>query len=278
METVSLNRCFGGVQGIYQHNSWCTRTPMKFSVFVPPGADNGHCPVLWYLSGLTCTEENFTVKAGAQQFAARYGLVIVAPDTSPRGAGVVGEDDNYDFGTGAGFYVDATESPWSENYRMYSYVTQELQELVLSHFPIDAQRQGITGHSMGGHGALTIGLKNPDCYRSISAFSPICAPIQCPWGQKALSGYLGLDESRWLEYDATELVKQGRRSGEILIDQGDADGFVHEQLKPEIFSAACEAAGQPVRVRMQPGYDHSYYFIASFIEEHIQFHAERLAE
>ncbi len=278
METVSLNRCFGGVQGIYQHDSVCTRTPMKFSVFVPPAAAEENCSVLWYLSGLTCTEENFTVKAGAQQYAARHGLVVVAPDTSPRGAGVPGEDESYDFGTGAGFYVDATEMPWSDNYRMYSYVTEELQELVLSQFPVDAQRQGITGHSMGGHGALTIGLKNPDCYRSISAFSPICAPIQCPWGQKAFSGYLGLDEANWTQYDATELIKQGCTSGDILIDQGDADGFLQEQLKPALFSAACEAAQQPVRVRMQPGYDHSYYFISSFIEEHIQFHAERLAQ
>ena len=250
---------------------------MQFSVYVPPAAAEGSCPALWYLSGLTCTEENFTVKAGAQQYAAHHGLVLIAPDTSPRGAGIVGEDDNYDFGSGAGFYVDATQPPWSDNYLMYSYITGELQELVLEQFPVNAARQGITGHSMGGHGALTIGLKNPNLYQSISAFSPICAPTQCPWGQKALSGYLGLDESKWLEYDACELVRQGYSSGEILIDQGEADGFVQEQLKPELFSAACDAAGQAVRLRMQPGYDHSYYFIASFIGEHIQFHAERLS-
>ncbi len=276
MEAVSEHRSFGGVQGIYRHDSECTGTPMQFSVFVPGDAADSICATLWFLSGLTCTEENFTVKAGVQQFAARHGLIVVAPDTSPRGAGIEGEDDSYDFGSGAGFYVDATESPWSRNYRMYSYITRELQELVVTNFPVDRSRQGITGHSMGGHGALTIGLRNPDLFRSISAFSPICAPTQCPWGKKALGGYLGADESLWTEHDATELIKQGFRSGEILIDQGDADGFLHEQLKPELLSAACETAGQPLQLRMQAGYDHSYYFIASFIEDHIRFHRERL--
>ena len=276
METVSENRCFGGMQGIYRHQSDCTKTPMQFSVYVPPTADGAQCPVLWYLSGLTCTEENFTVKAGAQRFAAEHRLIIVAPDTSPRGAAIFGEDDSYDFGTGAGFYVDATQPPWSSNYRMYSYITDELQNLVSRNFSIDPDRQGITGHSMGGHGALTIGLKNPHLFRSISAFAPICAPIQCPWGQKALSGYLGADESSWVEYDATELIRQGLRSDKILIDQGDADGFLHEQLKPEMFADACEQAGQPLNLRMQAGYDHSYYFIASFIEDHIAFHASCL--
>ncbi len=276
MEVVSEHRSFGGIQGIYRHESQCTGTPMQFSVYLPPETAESKCAVLWFLSGLTCTEENFTVKAGAQQFASRHSLIVVAPDTSPRGAGITGEDDTYDFGTGAGFYVDATESPWVRNYLMYTYVTRELQDLVISNFPVDPSRQGITGHSMGGHGALTIGLKNPKLFRSISAFAPICAPTQCPWGQKALSGYLGLDETLWSDYDATELVKRGFRSQTILVDQGEADGFLEEQLKPELLSAACEAASQSLQLRMQPGYDHSYYFISSFIEDHIEFHAMRL--
>lgn len=276
METVSEQRCFGGVQGIYSHVSRETGTPMRFSVYAPPQAEAGAVPVLWYLSGLTCTEENFTVKAGAQRYAAEHGVMLVAPDTSPRGAGVDGEDDDYDFGTGAGFYVDATEPPWSRNYRMYSYVTRELPELVFDRFPGDPARQGITGHSMGGHGALTIGLGNPGTYGSISAFSPICAPMRCPWGQKALQGYLGDDRDTWRAHDATELVLAGTPGGEILVDQGDEDGFLGEQLKPELLVAACEAAGQPVNVRMQPGYDHSYHFVATFIGDHVRFHAERL--
>lgn len=274
MEVVSEQRCFGGTQGVYRHESSETGTPMQFSVFQPDGANNA--PVLWYLSGLTCTEENFTVKAGAQRYAAQYGLILVAPDTSPRGAGVKGEDDDYDFGSGAGFYVDATQTEWSQHYRMYSYVTSELPELVFSSFSGNQQRQGITGHSMGGHGALTIGLKNPDQYHSISAFSPICAPMQCQWGQKAFSGYLGDGEESWKQYDAVELIAEGRKSGEILIDQGGADDFLDSQLKPHLFKTACETANQPLTLRIQPGYDHSYYFIASFIGEHIKFHAERL--
>ncbi len=277
MEVVSENRCFGGMQGVYRHRSVCTKTPMQFAVFVPPAANSRRFPVLWYLSGLTCTEENFTVKAGAQRFAAQHGLIIVAPDTSPRGAQVPGEDDSYDFGTGAGFYVDATQHPWSQNYHMYSYITRELQELVIENFAADPDRQGITGHSMGGHGALTIGLKNPQLFRSVSAFSPICAPMQCPWGQKALDGYLGEDRSAWLEYDAVELIRQGHRSDEILVDQGDADGFLHEQLKPELLAEVCHELNQPLNLRMQPGYDHSYFFIASFIGDHIDFHASRLS-
>ncbi len=276
MEVVSEHRSFGGVQGIYRHESQCTGTPMQFSVYLPPAATESHCPVLWFLSGLTCTEENFTVKAGAQQFASRHNLIVVAPDTSPRGAGIPGEDDTYDFGTGAGFYVDATESPWSRNYQMYTYITRELQDLVISNFPANPSRQGITGHSMGGHGALTIGLKNANLFHSLSAFAPICAPSQCPWGRKTLSGYLGLDETLWSDYDAIELINRGFRSQTILVDQGEADGFLEEQLKPELLSAACEAAGQSLQLRMQPGYDHSYYFISSFIEDHIQFHASRL--
>ena len=276
METVNEHRCFGGVQGIYEHASMVTGTNMRFAVFVPDHSSTGDLPVLWYLSGLTCTEENVTVKAGAQKFAAEHGLIFVAPDTSPRGAGIAGEDEDYDFGTGAGFYLDATEAPWSKNYQMYSYIVDELQGLLVHHFPADAKRQGITGHSMGGHGALTIGLKNPHLFKSISAFSPICAPTQCPWGHKALGGYLGEDKTLWGFYDATELVKQGKKSGEILIDQGDADDFLQEQLKPELFEAACADMGQPLKLRMQPGYDHSYYFISTFIGDHISFHADRL--
>lgn len=278
MEVVSEHRCFTGTQGIYSHASSETGTPMRFSVYVPPQAESSKAPVLWYLSGLTCTEENFTVKAGAQRYAAEHGIMLVAPDTSPRGAGIEGEDDDYDFGTGAGFYVDATQSPWGQNYRMYSYITKELPEIIFANFPGDIDKQGITGHSMGGHGALTIGLKNPDRYKSISAFSPICAPSQVPWGRKALGGYLGENLQGWKEYDATELVKSGRRSDHsILIDQGGADGFLEEQLKPELFEAACKEANQPVEVRIQAGYDHSYYFIASFIQDHIRFHAARLS-
>ena len=276
METVSEHRCFGGVQGVYRHQSQHTSTPMQFSAFVPSAAARGKCPVLWFLSGLTCTEENFTVKAGAQKYAESYGMIVVVPDTSPRGAGIEGEDESYDFGTGAGFYLDATQAPWDQNYRMYSYITQELQDLVSDNFPIDCSRQGITGHSMGGHGALTIGLKNPHLYRSISAFSPICSPTQCPWGQKALRGYLGANGSAWTQYDAVELIRNGYRSGEILVDQGEADNFLQEQLKPELLSSVCVETGQPLQLRMQPGYDHSYYFIASFIEDHIEFHASSL--
>lgn len=277
MEIVSEHRCFGGVQGVYRHHSQCTKTPMQFSVYLPPAASKGNRPVLWFLSGLTCTEENFTIKAGAQKHAAQSGMILIVPDTSPRGADIEGEDESYDFGTGAGFYLDATQSPWSRNYHMYSYITQELQDFVSENFPADRTRQGITGHSMGGHGALTIGLKNPNVYRSISAFAPICAPTKCPWGQKALRGYLGDDDSAWAQYDAVELIRKGCRSSEILVDQGEADNFMQEQLKPELLSSACVETGQDLQLRMQPGYDHSYFFIASFIEDHITFHASKLA-
>ena len=276
METVSEHRCFGGVQGVYRHQSQYTNTPMQFSAFLPSAVARGKCPVLWFLSGLTCTEENFTVKAGAQKHAESYGMILVVPDTSPRGAGIEGEDESYDFGTGAGFYLDATQAPWDRNYRMYSYITQELQALVMDNFPIDSTRQGITGHSMGGHGALTIGLKNSNLYRSISAFAPICSPIRCPWGQKALGRYLGDDDSASTQYDAVELIRKGHRSGEILVDQGKSDNFLQEQLKPELLSSVCVETGQPLQLRIQPGYDHSYYFIASFIEDHIAFHASSL--
>ncbi|MGI9316657.1 MAG: S-formylglutathione hydrolase [bacterium] len=276
MEKLSEQRCFGGVQGVYRHQSDQTNTPMQFAVFSPPQAELGEVPVLWYLSGLTCTEENFTIKAGAQRYAAERGIMLIAPDTSPRGAGIPGEDEDYDFGSGAGFYLDATVEPWSAHYRMYSYITAELPELVFENFSGDRTRQGICGHSMGGHGALTIGLKHPEIYSSISAFSPICAPIPCPWGQKALTGYLGESQSQWQHYDTCALIAAGGRSGEILVDQGQADDFIDSQLMPQKLQQVCEESNQPLTLRRQPGYDHSYYFIASFIGEHIAFHAERL--
>ena len=276
MEKLSEQRCFGGVQGIYRHQSEQTGTAMRFSLFTPPQAEHNKVPVLWFLSGLTCTEENFTVKAGAQRYAAEHGLMLVVPDTSPRGINLPGEDDSYDFGSGAGFYLDATVQPWSEHYRMYSYITAELPEVVFENFGGDPSRQGVTGHSMGGHGALTIGLKNPEVFTSISAFSPICAPAECPWGQKALTGYLGQNREEWRHYDTCMLISDGKRSGEILVDQGQADEFLHSQLMPEKLQQVCRESGQVLRLRLHPGYDHSYYFIASFIGDHVAFHAERL--
>ncbi|MBO6947866.1 MAG: S-formylglutathione hydrolase [Rhodospirillales bacterium] len=276
-ETVSENKCFGGTQGVYKHTSQELGCDMKFAVFTPPQAENDTRPVVFWLSGLTCTEENFTVKAGAQRVAAELGLVIVAPDTSPRGDDVPDDAGSYDFAKGAGFYLDATRQPWSKNYRMYSYITGELPSLIFKHFPAQADRQGIMGHSMGGHGALTIALKNPDTFSSVSAFSPIVAPCQVPWGEKAFSGYLGDDKSAWKEYDATALVDSGKRfDGKILIDQGTADNFLEEQLRPELFADACAKVGQKLDLRMQPGYDHSYFFIASFIEDHLRHHAASL--
>lgn len=275
MKTISEQKCFAGTQGTYSHISELTATEMRFAVYEPARAD-GPMPILWYLSGLTCTEENFVIKAGAQRYAAEHGLMLVAPDTSPRGTNLPGEDDAYDFGSGAGFYLDATRTPWSAHYRMYSYIVTELPELVFQHFPADPVRQGITGHSMGGHGALTIGLKHPSTYRSVSAFSPICAPSRVPWGKKALTGYLGDDESAWAQYDATQLVLQGCRTSRILIDQGEADEFLQEQLRPDVFQAACDKMKQPVEIRYQAGYDHSYYFIATFIGDHIRFHWQAL--
>ena len=251
---------------------------MQFSVYSPAKAEHSAVPVLWYLSGLTCTEENFTIKAGAQRYAAEHGIMLIAPDTSPRGAAIPGEDEDYDFGSGAGFYVDAAVEPWSKHYRMYSYVTKELPELIFNNFNADHTRQGITGHSMGGHGALNIGLKHPGIYQSISAFSPICAPAECAWGQKAFRGYLGDDQNQWRQYDACALIADGGRSGEILVDQGDADDFLENQLMPKKLQEVCERHGQPLHLRIQPGYDHSYYFIASFIGDHIAFHAERLRQ
>jgi S-formylglutathione hydrolase len=276
METLSESRAFGGVQGVYRHASKATGGPMELGVFTPPQAEAGPVPVLTYLSGLTCTWENVTVKAGAQRFAAEHGLLFVAPDTSPRGGDLPGEDDSYDFGSGAGFYVDATREPWSGSYRMYSYVTEELPALLADHFPADTARQGITGHSMGGHGALVAALRNPDRYRSVSAFAPISAPSHCPWGQKAFEGYLGPDREAWRRYDACELAASSGWRGPILVDQGDADQFLEEQLQPERLRRACADAGLELELRYQPGYDHSYYFIATFIGDHFAHHARLL--
>lgn len=247
---------------------------MRFAVFIPPQAKSHPVPVLYYLSGLTCTEENFTAKAGAQRYAAQHGLMLVAPDTSPRGVNIPGEDDDWDFGSSAGFYVDATIAPWSCHYRMYSYVTQELPTLIAEHFAIQPDRQGIFGHSMGGHGALVAGLRNPDLFKSISAFAPIAAPMQCPWGQKAFTNYLGSNPETWRDYDASLLVKHHADANRlILIDQGTADAFLESQLMPQVLETACKDAGQPLNLRFQDSYDHSYFFIATFMEDHIRHHA-----
>jgi S-formylglutathione hydrolase len=269
--------CFGGTIGFYGHASTETGTEMKFSVFVPPQAAARPLPVLYFLAGLTCTEETFMIKATALRHAADLGLVLVAPDTSPRGLGLPSEDDDWDFGTGAGFYLDAEAEPWKRNYRMYSYVTKELPALVEANFPVDAERKGVFGHSMGGHGALTIALKNPQSYKSVSAFAPICNPVAVPWGEKAFSNYLGADRTRWLAWDAAELLKQGSRfPGSILIDQGLKDQFLTTQLRPEAFEAAAAGAGQELVLRRHAAYDHSYWFIQTFIEDHLKWHAERL--
>ncbi len=274
----SETKCFGGKLGFYRHFSKQCQTDMSFAVFTPPQASQGPVPVLYYLSGLTCTEENFITKAGAQRYAADNGIMLVAPDTSPRGLDLPGEADDWDFGTGAGFYVDATVEPWSKHYRMYSYVVEELPALIGQHFPANTKRQGIMGHSMGGHGALVCALRNRDRYLSVSAFSPIAAPMRSPWGKKAFSGYLGSDEATWKDYDASELVATANFGGNILIDQGTADQFLETQLMPRVFEQACEAAGQLLTLRMQPGYNHSYYFIATFIEDHLKHHATALLD
>ena len=277
LDTVSVTRAHGGTQHVVRHQSRTTGTEMTFSVFVPPQADEGAaCPVVWYLSGLTCTHANVTEKAEYRRACAELGLIFVAPDTSPRGEGVA-DDPAYDFGQGAGFYVDATEEPYARNYRMYSYITEELPAVVESVFPIDLRRQGITGHSMGGHGALTIALNNPGRYRSVSAFAPIVAPSQVPWGEKALSRYLGPDRGEWMKHDAVALIKTGARVPEILVDQGEADSFLERELRPELLRAACREAGIDLTLRLQPGYDHSYFFISTFMEDHLRWHAERLA-
>jgi S-formylglutathione hydrolase len=278
LETVSANRAFGGVQGVYRHQSRETGTPMIFSVFLPPRAEAGRkLPVVWYLSGLTCTHANVTEKGEFRRACAELGLIFVAPDTSPRGEGVPDDPAGaYDFGLGAGFYVDATEPPFAANYRMYSYITKELPALIAAAFPADMSRQGITGHSMGGHGALVIGLREQGRFRSVSAFAPIVAPSQVPWGEKALGGYLGPDRAAWAGYDACALIAAGHRAPPLLVDQGGADNFLTGQLRPELLREACEAAGQKLSLRLQPGYDHSYYFISSFMEDHLRWHARAL--
>ena len=277
LTTNSALRCFGGTVGFYSHDSEATATQMNFSVYVPPQAESGPVPVLYYLAGLTCTEETFQIKGAAQRYAAEHGLMLVARDTSPRGAGIPGEDDDFDFGTGASFYLDATADSWSRNYNMYTYITRELQQIIREEFPADTDRQGVFGHSMGGHGALTLALKNPEVYRSVSAFAPVCNPVNVPWGEKAFGNYLA-NESEWSTYDATELVRAQPFSDgrEILVDQGTEDQFLYEQLSPEAFEAACQKAGQPITLRWQEGYDHSYYFISTFMEDHIAHHARAL--
>ncbi len=275
MEQVSSWKAHGGTQSVHTHQSAQTGTSMTFSVFVPDHASGARLPVLWYLSGLTCTHANVTEKGDFRQACAEHGVVFIAPDTSPRGDDVP-DDEGYDFGKGAGFYVDATQQPWAANFRMRSYIEQELPALVAEHFPVDMARQGITGHSMGGHGALTIALRNASRFRSVSAFSPIVSPLSCPWGDKALGGYLGQDRAAWREYDACALIADGARVPALLVDQGEADGFLEEQLKTQLLVEACEKAGQAATIRMQPGYDHSYYFISSFLAEHVKWHAERL--
>jgi len=277
VEQIGANKCFGGQQLRFRHHSTVLGCDMTFSVYLPPQVEKSPVPVVWWLSGLTCTDENFVTKAGAQRYAAELGLALVAPDTSPRGEGVPDDPEGaWDCGLGAGFYVNATEAPWRSHYRMYDYVVRELPDLVGAGFPVDLARAGISGHSMGGHGALTIALRNPGRFRSVTAFSPICSPSRCPWGEKALGNYLGPDRDTWREYDASLLLAASREHLPVLVDQGDADGFLAEQLRTELLSEACAEAGYPMTIRMQPGYDHSYFFIASFIGEHLGFHAGHL--
>ena len=278
MEVISQHACFGGVQRFLRHDSRECAGPMRVAVYEPPQARQGKAvPVLYWLSGLTCTEETFAIKAGAQRLAAQYGLILVAPDTSPREPRMPGDDAHWDFGLGAGFYVDATEAPWSAHYRMYSYVTRELPELIGANFAAaDPARQSIMGHSMGGHGALVCALRNPERYCSVSAFAPITAPSRVPWGHKAFTGYLGADRETWADYDATALVERAPFPGKIMIDQGTADQFLAEQLRPEVFADACHRAGQQLRLRMQPGYDHGYWFIQTFLPDHVAWHAAAL--
>ena len=278
LELLNEHACFGGVQRFYRHDSSAIGLPMRFSVYLPPGHEGKRLPVLFYLAGLTCTEETFMIKAGAQRVAAEEGLILVAPDTSPRGAGVAGESDNWDFGVGAGFYVDALEGEWARHYRMYSYIL-ELRELVLAQLPADPERTGIFGHSMGGHGALVMALRNPSLFRSVSAFAPIAAPSRCPWGKKAFGGYLGADQAAWARYDASALMAalgEAPFPGGILVDQGLADKFLAEQLYPEAFEEACAQAGQPLELRRHAGYDHGYFFIQTFVADHLRFHRRQL--
>ena len=280
LEIVSENKSHGGRQLVVTHASAATGTDMTFSIYLPPQAEAGKkLPVVWYLSGLTCTHANVTEKGEYRAACAELGLIFVAPDTSPRGEGVPDDPAGaYDFGLGAGFYVDATQEPWSKNYRMWTYMTDELPTLIATEFPIDAAHQGITGHSMGGHGALTVALNYPERFKSVSAFAPIVAPGQVPWGQKALAGYLGNDRTAWCKHDAVALMEDGARVPELLVDVGDADPFIEKELRPELLERACASAGIPLKLRIQPGYDHSYYFISTFMADHVAWHAERLTK
>ncbi|WP_145143929.1 S-formylglutathione hydrolase [Roseomonas gilardii] len=277
MEVLARTRSFGGTQLACRHDSAATGTPMRFGLYLPPQAEEAgaRLPLLWFLSGLTCTEANFAEKAGAQRLAAELGLVLAVPDTSPRGEGVA-DDPAYDLGQGAGFWLDATEAPWAPHFRMESWVTGELPDLLAAEFPVDLARQSVFGHSMGGHGALTLALRHPGRFRSVSAFAPIVSPMRCPWGEKALTAYLGPDRARWRGHDATALIEDGARVAGLLVDQGRADQFLEGQLKPELLREACDRAGIPLTLRMQEGYDHSYYFIGSFVADHLRWHAERL--
>ena len=276
IEIISENKAHGGRQLVVRHASAACACDMTFSIFLPPQAERaGKLPVVWYLSGLTCTHANVTEKGEYRAACAELGLIFVAPDTSPRGDEVP-DAEGYDFGKGAGFYVDATEEPWSRNYKMWSYVTEELPALIVGEFPVDGYRQGITGHSMGGHGALTVALRNPDTFRSVSAFAPIVAHSQVPWGQKALAGYLGDNRAAWCKYDAVALIEDGARLPELLVDVGDSDTFIEKELRPELLERACAEVGIPLTLRVQPGYDHSYYFISTFMADHLRWHAERL--
>lgn len=278
MNQISINKSFTGNQLKFSHQSDVLNSEMTFSVYLPPQAEEKSVPLIYWLSGLTCTDDNFVQKAGAQRYAAETGVAIICPDTSPRGKGIPDDPEGaYDFGLGAGFYVNATQQPWVEHYQMYSYITEELPSvLAVSELPLQTTNASIMGHSMGGHGALTIALKNPGKFNSVSAFSPICSPLNCPWGEKALGNYLGSDKKNWAEYDSCALIAKAKEKLPILVDQGDADNFLVEQLKPELLKAACEKAGHPLTLRMQPGYDHSYFFIASFIGDHIHYHADFL--
>lgn len=277
MEQLATNKIFDGQQTQYRHQSESLKCEMEFSVYLPPQAEDQPVPVLYWLSGLTCTDQNFVTKAGAQEYAAKHGIAIVCPDTSPRGEDVPDDDEGaWDFGKGAGFYVNATQEPWSRHYQMFDYITKELPKLINSNFPVDGNRCSISGHSMGGHGALTIALNNVGQYRSVSAFSPIVSPLNCPWGERALSNYLGNEKATWAAHDTCELIKSATKQLPILVDQGTADNFLEVQLKTPLLAQACDDANYPISIRYQDGYDHSYYFIASFIGEHIAFHAKHL--
>ena len=277
METRSLHHCFGGIQGFYQHQSQIIGLPMRFSVYQPPQAQHQRVPALFFLAGLTCTEETFMIKAGAQRYAAEYGLMLVSMDTSPRQTGIVGESDAWDFGAGAGFYLNAAMAPWSQFFRMESYITEELRSIIVDHFPVEADHMGIFGHSMGGHGALILALRYPELFRSVSAFAPICAPMQSPWGQKAFGNYLGENQPDWRRYDATALIEDGYRVPDVLIDQGLEDQFLTEQLHPHLLENACATGNQKLTLRYHQHYDHSYYFISTFIGEHIKYHHDAMA-